>query len=76
FVADHADGTEVLVSSPKTMTFLRARTGLSPFLVSSNLDTINAAAREKLAGLLGAMVSGSPDPQVCGKLMAMLEAGE
>lgn len=76
FVADHADGTEVLISSPKTMTFLRARTGLSPFLVSSNLDTIDVSAREKLAGLLGAMVSDRPDPQVCGKLMAMLEAGE
>lgn len=75
FVADHADGTEVLISSPKTMTFLRARTGLSPFLASSNLNTVDVSAREKLALLLGAMVSGRPDPQVCATLTAMLEAG-
>ncbi|MGB3813075.1 MAG: hypothetical protein WA950_07595 [Shinella sp.] len=75
FVADRTNGAEILVSDPKMMAFLRARTGLYPFLASSNLGTVDVAASEELVSLLNTTISERPDPQLCGKLAAMLEAG-
>lgn len=75
FIADRTNGREILVSDPKTMAFLRARTGLYPFLASSNLGTVDVAASEELVSLLNTTISERPDPQLCGKLSAMLEAG-
>ncbi|WP_411037478.1 hypothetical protein [Shinella sp. BYT-45] len=75
FIASRADGTEVLVSDPKTMTFLRARTGLYPFLSSSNLATVGVTAREELVSLLRAVVSREPASHLCRSLAATLDKG-
>lgn len=74
-LASRTNGSEVLVSDPKMMTFLRARTGLYPFLSSSNLDTIDAAIQGELVSLLRAMTSGEPGSQSCRRLAEVLEAG-
>lgn len=72
-LANSIDRSEVLVSDPKTMTFIRGRTGVLPVLSSSNLDTIDVTSRTALLLMLRAFIlnEGSVDP--CAALKAILD---
>lgn len=74
FVSARIDRSDIVVSDPKTMTFIRARTGLYPLLSTSNLDTVAPNQRSRLVSLLGGIVSGEKD-STCADLMALLDTG-
>ena len=75
--ADYLDKTvdrsAILVSDPKTMTFIRGRTGVLPLVSSSNLDTIDVANKTALTSVLRGLVlnEGSIDP--CTAINAILD---
>ncbi len=74
FINEQGDQSEILVSDPKSMTFIRARTGLYPLLSTSNLDTVAPVPRSRLVSLLSGVVSEGED-ETCADLMELLNRG-
>jgi hypothetical protein len=73
YLVKTVDPSEVLVSDPKTMTFIRGRTGLLPLVSSSNLDTIDAASRISLASVLRLLTSNETSADPCVAVKAILD---
>ena len=63
-----AQGT-VLVSDPKTMALISARSGLPSLVAYSNLGTMADATRSELVELLGMVAASAPPSKVCSRLL-------
>lgn len=74
FVNKYIDQSDVIVSDPKTMTFIRARTGRYSLLSTSNLDTVSPNQRSTLVSLMRRIVSGETEA-ICNDLMTTLDKG-
>lgn len=57
----------VLLSDPKTLSLLKARTGLNTIVPFSNLDTMPLSSKHKLQRILNEVESGQSEKLVCGK---------
>jgi hypothetical protein len=54
-----------LVSDPKTMTIIGARSGLTPLVTLSNINTMADKTRTELELVLGNVVGGAPVSRIC-----------
>lgn len=59
----------VLVSDPKTMALIGARSGLTSLVSYSNLNTMERDTRSQLVKLLGMVSAGAPVSNVCSGLL-------
>lgn len=73
-IASKLTADTVLVSDPKTMALLGARTGLSPLVSFSNINTMLADTREVLASLLRAGARGAADDALCARLREVTDS--
>lgn len=67
-------GNAILVSDPKTMALVGARSGNPPLISFSNLNTMPDDKRRKLGDLLRTVVYGGADDGICWNAVRMVDA--